>query len=491
MEPKSSPKLSRKERRKKDPSSLNKWTYALPALLIFAVGIYACVLGYHYIQAENQKKATQKAAEDELKLEKQLLTTIEKQQAKLGNKEIENESANEQVQQLIYLPTTAQRQVLEQRLDTLLTETNKQLSNKQPSKIVGYIKKEAAFGKVASYVPVIDVYQKEQNQWKAAPPVQGEGFYMNKETADLPSMRDLFQEQTNLAAIHPIIKQRLLDESVDQSAMIDQILDFPQLTMDQKILSYSPDAIMLSLPENQLGVTQISLAFSDILDFTDHSFIDPAVLNEHTPLPLDPNKKYISLTFDDGPNPITTPRLLTILREKNVKASFFMLGQNIVTNPELVRQVADEGHSIGSHSYSHPNLTTLAPEDIKTQVQATDQAIAAATGKIPTDFRPPYGAVDRTSAEIIDRPIIQWSVDSEDWKTKDTPKIIKRVMKTSYNNSIILMHDIYPETIDAVPQIIDDLRNEGYEIILPDDLITEKQEPLHMYYGNKSQQVIQ
>lgn len=492
MEPKTAPKHSRKERRKKDRQPISKkWRLLLPILVIFTAGLYACVLGYHYIQAGQQKKEEQKTAAAEKKRDQQLLTTIKKQQTELGNKEIENQAVDDQLQQLIYLPITAQRKLLKQELKTLTAEAQQQLDGNTPFKLVGYVKKETAFGKVVSYLPVVDVYQRKAERWETGSSSQGKKFYMNKETADFPSVTDLFHDQATLTAIQPLIKQQLLDEAADKAAAIDPILNFPEMTMEQKILSYSPDKITLSLPENQLGLKQIGLPFSKILDFTDSAFIDPTVITENTPPALDPNKKYIALTFDDGPNPITTPRLLEVLKEKDVKATFFMLGQNVVNNPDLVRQVAAEGHVIGSHSYSHPNLTTLEPDTIRDQVQTTDRAIANATGKFPLDFRPPYGAINKTAAEIIGRPIIQWSVDSEDWKTKNTPKIINRVMKTSYNNSIILMHDIYPETIDAVPQIIDALRSEGYEIIPVDELITEKQEPLHMYYGNKSEQVIQ
>lgn len=492
MEPKIISRLSRKERRKKEKKNRpNKRQTLLPILAVSITAISICLLGYYYLQSVNQKREIQKAAAAEKEIEQELLTTIDKQQKKLGNKEVENTDVNDHLQELIYLPTTAQRQTLTEDLETLLTETSHQIEKGTPAKLVGYIKKEDLFGKIASYSSVIEVYKKKQDRWEADSSTQGKSHYMNKETADFPSMADIFQNQDNLTAIQPFIKQQLLDDSKDQAAVIDQILNFPQVTMEQKILSYSPDKVVLSLPKNQLNIDQISVPFSNILDFTDQGFIDPTIITEHTPPPLDSNKKYISLTFDDGPNPITTPRLLDILMEKNVKATFFMLGQNVVNNPDLVRRVAAEGHVIGSHSYSHPNLTGLDPESVKSQVQETDKAIAAATGKIPTDFRPPYGAVNKDAAEIIGRPIIQWSVDSEDWKTKNTEKIIKRVMKTSYNNSIILMHDIYPETINAVPQIIDALRSEGYDIILADDLITEKQEPLHMYYGNKSEQVIQ
>lgn len=492
MDEKQQSRLPRKELRKKGHLIIpNKKKHILLILALILAGIGSSVLGYSYYNHAQQQKKERQAAAAEKEAEQQLLTTIEKQQKELGNKKVDTPDEKGTQQQLIYLPTTAQRQTFSQELEALITEAEKQLTPEKPAKIVGYVKKDTLFGKVASYSSVVDIYQQNGRAWQAAAPIQGKALYLNKDTADLPSMADLFQEQSNLSAIELIIKQRLLDEAPDKSAVIDGILNFPLLTMDQKILSYSPDTVTLALPENPLQQATMSLPLTAIQDYTDHGFIEPSLLSEETHPPLDPNKKYIALTFDDGPNPITTPRLLDILKEKNVQASFFMLGQNVVNNPDLVRRVSEEGHKVGSHSYSHPNLTELDAESIRNQVQATDRAIALATGKIPVDFRPPYGAVNKTASDIIGRPIIQWSVDSEDWKTKNTPKIIKRVMKTKHDRSIILMHDIYMETIDAVPQIIDELRNDGYEIISADELIDEVPEPGHMYYGSKSEQVIQ
>ncbi|WP_321388753.1 hypothetical protein [uncultured Enterococcus sp.] len=309
MEPKTAPKHSRKERRKKDRQPIpKKWRLVLPILVIFAASLYACVLGYHYIQAVQQKKEEQKTAAAEKKRDQQLLTTIEKQQTELGNKEIEKQTVDDQLQQLIYLPITAQRKLLKQELKTLTAEAQQQLDGNTPFKLVGYVKKETAFGKVVSYLPVVDVYQRKAERWETGSSSQGKKFYMNKETADFPSVTDLFHDQATLTAIQPLIKQQLLDEAADKAAAIDPILNFPEMTMEQTILSYSPDKITLSLPENQLGLKQIGLPFSKILDFTDSAFIDPTVITENTPPALDPNKKYIALTFDDGPNPITTPR---------------------------------------------------------------------------------------------------------------------------------------------------------------------------------------
>lgn len=485
-------KLSRKELKEKGHLIIpSKKKNTLLILSLFLIGIGISTLMYYYNQVETQKKEEQKAIAAEKDLEQKLLVTIEEQQKELGNAKIEDRTINDQIQQLIYLPTTAQRKTLKQDLEKLLAEAGNQLNKNESLKLVGYIKKNALFGKITTYSPVVDTYQKEKTEWTVRSSSSGETLYMNTDTADLPSMMDLFHEQSNLTAIQPLVKQQLLNEAKEPTKVIDQILSFPEMTMEQKVLSYTPDKVTLSLPKNQLDITQVKLSFSELLDFTDSEFIDPIISNENTAPALDPDKKYISLTFDDGPNPITTPRLLDILSEKNVKASFFMLGQNVVNNPDLARRVATEGHEIGNHSYSHPNLVALDTESIRTQVLETDRAIALSTGRIPTDFRPPYGSVNKAAAEIIGRPIIQWSVDSEDWKTKNTQKIINRVMKTSYGNSIILMHDIYPESIDAVPQIIDSLRREGYEIVPVDVLLTKKTAPLHLYYGNKSEQIIQ
>lgn len=201
------------------------------------------------------------------------------------------------------------------------------------------------------------------------------------------------------------------------------------------------------------------------------------------------NEKSIALTFDDGPKRETTSKLLDILSQKGIKASFFILGQNIDGNEDLLTRMKDEGHIIGSHSMYHHNLSQMNEKTLTQDFGEMDQK-ANKIFKEPFKYiRPPYGAANPLVAKIANRPLIEWSVDSKDWSTKNTQMIINQVTQTTQSGSIILMHDIYPETINAVPTIIDNLIQQGYNFVTVDALLNQPKEPLN-YYGVNDARVV-
>jgi peptidoglycan/xylan/chitin deacetylase (PgdA/CDA1 family) len=187
------------------------------------------------------------------------------------------------------------------------------------------------------------------------------------------------------------------------------------------------------------------------------------------------NKKLIALTFDDGPHSKYTKELLKILKEEDAKATFFVLGSRAKYYPEILKQAAEEGHQIGNHSYSHKQLASLEDKKIKDEIDRTNKIIKDATGIGTIALRPPYGEADDKTKKIANSPIILWSVDPEDWKLKDAKKVAKSVVKNTKEGSIILMHDIYPTTIEATKQIIKDLKKKGYTFVTVETMIKAKQ----------------
>ncbi|OTN77513.1 polysaccharide deacetylase family sporulation protein PdaB [Enterococcus sp. 8G7_MSG3316] len=183
------------------------------------------------------------------------------------------------------------------------------------------------------------------------------------------------------------------------------------------------------------------------------------------------NQKMIAFTFDDGPDPNNTLRLLEMLAKEDVPATFFLIGQNVEMYPNIVKAIAKAGHEIGNHSYNHRDLTTLSQEEMVNEITKTDQAIENITGKRPKYFRPPYGSVNQTVADAVNRPIIQWSVDSEDWQSKNTSLIIERVTASATEGAIVLLHDIHQTTVDAVPELIKQLKESGYTFVTLDTLL--------------------
>lgn len=180
----------------------------------------------------------------------------------------------------------------------------------------------------------------------------------------------------------------------------------------------------------------------------------------------------IALTFDDGPDVDNTPKILDILERYNIKATFFMLGQNVDAHPEVVKKVFEQGHAIGLHTYTHPNFNRLNKEEIRKEILVNRDAIEKATGYRSDIIRPPYGIVNDDFlcvAKELDLTVYTWSRDSFDWKTsnKET-EIIRNVTDGVHPGNIILMHDKTSNQLhsrNALPRIIAFLKNRGYRFV--------------------------
>ena len=184
---------------------------------------------------------------------------------------------------------------------------------------------------------------------------------------------------------------------------------------------------------------------------------------------------YIAMTFDDGPSATLTPKLLDLLTTHHIKATFFVIGENVAEHPEIVARAAREGHEIANHSWSHPNLGKMSDESVRRQLRQTDDAIKNATGKRPTLMRPPYGSITaREKRWIHDEfayDIILWDVDPYDWKRPGPAVVRARILKETRPGSIVLSHDIHPGTIEAMPSTFDELEAKGFKFVTVSELI--------------------
>src|SRR5437763_6973766 len=184
---------------------------------------------------------------------------------------------------------------------------------------------------------------------------------------------------------------------------------------------------------------------------------------------------HIAMTFDDGPSPTLTPKLLDLLAARHIKVTFFVIGENVAEHPEIVARAAREGHEIGNHSWSHPNFAKMSQESVRSQLQRTDDAIKNATGKRPTLLRPPYGSItEREKRWIHDEfgyEIILWDVDPLDWKRPGPAVVRSRILKETRPGSIVLSHDIHPGTIEAMPSTFDELEAKGSRFVTVSELL--------------------
>ena len=183
--------------------------------------------------------------------------------------------------------------------------------------------------------------------------------------------------------------------------------------------------------------------------------------------------KKVAITFDDGPNPEYTERLLDGLKERNVKATFFLIGKEVKEYPEIVKRISDEGHLIGNHTYEHVNLCEIDCDQVKWQVEQTNDAIYEVTGERPMYIRPPYGCWNKQMEEETGMLEILWTVDPRDWDCKDSGVLIERVLKQVQNDSIILFHDASASSVDAALAVVDILTERGYEFVGADELLYE------------------
>ena len=184
--------------------------------------------------------------------------------------------------------------------------------------------------------------------------------------------------------------------------------------------------------------------------------------------------KLIALTFDDGPRRSTTTELLDGLAQRGVRATFFLIGEQVPGNEDLLRRMDEEGHQIGIHTYDHVMLTGLNAADFSAQVDRTRTVLKNALGHNDFLLRPPYGMVDDGVKRRAGCPIILWSVDPEDWDDKNTDRIVEHVVSRAKDGDIILLHDIYPTSVEAALRIVDALHQKGFYFLTVDELAAQR-----------------
>lgn len=220
------------------------------------------------------------------------------------------------------------------------------------------------------------------------------------------------------------------------------------------------------------------LAIADLLDLTISKLNDPhdrisiAPMSQHVRITERDlkGKMLVALTFDDGPSSETTPRLLDILRKRDVPATFFMLGYMARSNPDLVKRVEKEGHEIASHTMYHQNFNRISASAAQADINEVNAVFNSILGHAPNLTRPPYGNYNNALRDVAGTPLIIWSVDTLDWKNKNTDSIVATTMSEISDGAVILMHDIHPTSVDAVSTLIDTVRKAGYEFVTISEL---------------------
>lgn len=185
---------------------------------------------------------------------------------------------------------------------------------------------------------------------------------------------------------------------------------------------------------------------------------------------IDPNKPMVALTFDDGPSEKYTPEILDVLKSNYSLGTFFVLGTEVEKNKELLNRMIKEGNQIGNHTYNHKNLTILSDEELSYQLDNTQNIIIESGDYTPTIMRPPYGYVNNELRKKMYMSVVLWTLDTRDWENRNTEIICNNILENVKDGDIILMHDIYESTAEAVKIIVPELKSRGYQLVTVDEL---------------------
>ena len=179
----------------------------------------------------------------------------------------------------------------------------------------------------------------------------------------------------------------------------------------------------------------------------------------------------VALTFDDGPHPVYTERLLDGLSERDVKVTFFVTGEHARMHPEVIERMQQEGHLIGNHTYTHIQLRKNNKQAFRDELVQTNEVLKEITGEEVVYVRPPYGSWDKSFEKELNMFPVLWSVDPMDWCSKNTDCIVQKVLANTKENDIILFHDYYETSVEAALKVVDRLTEQGYTFVTVDRIL--------------------
>lgn len=324
--------------------------------------------------------------------------------------------------------------------------------------------------------PVVSVYQRQKRATKLVARRQLASVNVDTQTGKAVTAGSLMRSEQQLKAIN----YHALAEAVAHKQYTDvQLTQARGITfmknMAAQNFNLSSKYLTIFPAQNPLHIKAVKIPLTQIKGYLDRLYTV-----------AEPNfgkEKVVALSFDDGPNPKTTPTVLKTLKQEHIKATFFMVGYEVAANPALARSVVQAGNEVGTHTFDHKNLAVLDPASAYAEVEQSANAMYHALGTLPLTLRPPYGAVNKAHDSTIPLPSIQWAVDSEDWRVHAPAPIIARINRTVYPGAIILMHDIHPQSVAALPQVIRTLKAKGYRFVTVNQLLGKYLLPEEQYFG--------
>ena len=389
----------------------------------------------------------------------------------------------------VYYPNSSTEQAAEikTRLDVVtkgLQEGNLNFDKDiKAIEFYGVVNKESDFTAVKEVSLKKVLYKIESKKISSAEESIVSSIYLDKDNNEF-TLSSLFTSPDDAKQKFLVrIRQQLAVQGASEEDINQIITKLRDEDMATWKFTYNDSKFSIAVESNTSEINSVDISINDLYKYIDETYLKGEDLEKYKAYIKKRSRKAVALTFDDGPNPNTTPVALELLKKYNAKGTFFMVGKAVAGNEEIIKQVVAEGHQIGNHSWSHPLLTKISLEQAKSQINDTTEALKKASGQDVHIMRPPYGGINATIQAAVDQSFILWDVDTLDWKNRNTASIMKEVRKAR-PGSIILMHDVHQTSIDALPSVLQYLTEQGFELVTIDELMGDQLE-LHQKYTNR------
>lgn len=389
----------------------------------------------------------------------------------------------------VYYPNSSTEQAAEikTRLDVVtkgLQEGNLNFDKDiKAIEFYGVVNKESDFTAVKEVSLKKVLYKIESKKISSAEESIVSSIYLDKDNNEF-TLSSLFTSPDDAKQKFLVrIRQQLAVQGASEEDINKIITKLRDKDMATWKFTYNNSKFSIAVESNTSEINSVDISINDLYKYIDETYLKGEDLEKYKVYIKKRSRKAVALTFDDGPNPNTTPVALELLKKYNAKGTFFMVGKAVAGNEEIIKQVVAEGHQIGNHSWSHPLLTKISLEQAKSQINDTTEALKKASGQDVHIMRPPYGGINATIQAAVDQSFILWDVDTLDWKNRNTASIMKEVRKAR-PGSIILMHDVHKTSINALPSVLQYLTEQGFELVTIDELMGDQLE-LHQKYTNR------
>ncbi|MBS4762413.1 polysaccharide deacetylase family protein [Carnobacteriaceae bacterium zg-ZUI252] len=469
----------------------NKWArFSLIGLVVLLVGVFML-----FIYKSMQPNAYKQLLDDSLKIVQEKDEKVAYETSKENGHDI-----------VLYVPVNDQNQPnksVYDRLETMKKSVEQQTAMKDTVHIL-YALKDASLPNVEAYQCYTDTYRFYDGKYHKEVSVH-DNTLLIQNNIELSLYQLLSSAKFDSKSFVESLKQAVRQSSLnaDQKSKLENMVTGD--TLNKLWFAYSPSRIAMKFTVDKEGDFYIPLNPELVVPYFNTAYIYDnykeqfknqiaAALEQQLTKEQEHSKnlsaemgkknvgKKIAITFDDGPLDGRTNRVLDILKKYDVKATFYLVGGHVAGNEHLIKRQVAEGHELGNHTWSHPNLAECSEESVMREIQDTQNAVYQAAGVKPKTLRVPYGSYNARVAEVAQLPLVNWSVDSLDWKNRNVQKNIDIVLRNTEPGDIILMHDIHEESVQAVETIVSTLKSKGYEFVTVSELIGQEYLRPNMIY---------